>query len=83
MTAASIKANGTSQADVTVSRSVYAATIPAAFFHNHQLIAFYRRLVAAGKPPKLALIACARKLVIYANTVLARGTPWAKQNAPA
>ena len=64
-------------------RSVYAATIPAAFFHNHQLIAFYRRLVAAGKPPKLALIACARKLVIYANTVLARGTPWAKQNAPA
>jgi len=64
-------------------RSVYAATIPAAFFHNHQLIAFYRRLVAAGKPPKLALIACARKLVIYANTVLARGTPWARQNAPA
>jgi transposase len=64
-------------------RSVYAATLPAAFFHNHQLIAFYRRLVAAGKPPKLALIACARKLVIYANTVLARGTPWEKQNAPA
>lgn len=64
-------------------RSVYAATIPAAFFHNHQLIAFYRRLVAAGKPPKLALIACARKLVVYANTVLARGTPWEKQNAPA
>ena len=64
-------------------RSVYAATIPAAFFHNHQLIAFYRRLVAAGKPPKLALIACARKLVIYANTVLARATPWARQNAPA
>jgi transposase len=64
-------------------RSVYAATIPAAFFHNHQLIAFYRRLVAAGKPPKLALIACARKLVIFANTVLARGTPWQKHNAPA
>ena len=64
-------------------RSIYAATIPAAFFHNHQLIAFYRRLVAAGKPPKLALIACARKLVIFANTVLARGTPWAKQSVPA
>jgi len=64
-------------------RSVYAATLPAAFFHNHQLIAFYRRLFAAGKPPKLALIACARKLVIYANTVLARGTPWQKQTTQA
>ena len=62
-------------------RSVYAATIPAAFFHNHQLVALYRRLVAAGKPKKLALIACARKLVIFANTVLARGTPWQKQTA--
>ena len=64
-------------------RSIYAATIPAAFFHNEQLIALYRRLTAAGKPPKLALIACARKLVIFANTVLARGTPWIKNNAPA
>ena len=62
-------------------RSIYAATIPATFFHNHQLTTFYKRLVATGKPPKLALIACARKLVIFANTVLARGTPWAKQNA--
>lgn len=64
-------------------RSIYAATLPAAFFHNHQLVAFYRRLIAAGKPPKLALIACARKLVVFANTVLARGTPWQKHNAPA
>lgn len=64
-------------------RSVYAAALPAAFFHNHQIMAFYKRLVAAGKPPKLALIACARKLVIYANTVLARGTPWATQCGPA
>ncbi|TXN56019.1 IS110 family transposase, partial [Methylobacterium sp. WL18] len=28
------------------------------------------------KTHKQALIACARKLLIYANTVLARGTPW-------
>lgn len=64
-------------------RSVYAATIPAAHFHNHQLIALYRRLVAAGKPRKLALIACARKLIIFANTVLARGTPWTTEHAQA
>lgn len=59
-------------------RSLYAATLPAAFFHNPELTAFYKRLIAAGKPPKLALIACARKLLIFANTVLARGTPWQK-----
>ena len=64
-------------------RSVYAATIPAAYFHNHQLVAFQRRLVEAGKSPKLALIACARKLIVFANAVLARGTPWQKQTARA
>jgi transposase len=61
--------------------SVYAAALSAAFFHNPQLKTFYRRLIDAGKPHKSALIACVRKLVIYANTVLARGTPWVKCNA--
>lgn len=63
--------------------SVYAAALPAAFFHNAHLVALYRRLVNAGKPHKVALIACVRKLLIYANSVLARGTPWTKSNAPA
>jgi transposase len=54
-------------------KSLYSA----AFFHNPQLIALYRRLTKAGKPHKVALVACARKLIIFANTVLARGTPWA------
>jgi transposase len=57
-------------------RSLYAAAVPAVFFWNPQLKAFYRRLIAAGKPPKLALVACARKLLIYANTVVQRGQPW-------
>jgi len=57
-------------------KSVYAAALPAAFHWNPQVIALYKRLVAAGKPHKLALVACARKLVVYVNTVLARGTPW-------
>jgi transposase len=57
-------------------KSVYAAALPGAFRWNKQLIALYQRLLAAGKPHKVALVACARKLVIYANTVLARGTPW-------
>jgi len=40
---------------------------------------FYRCLIAAGKPHNLALTACARKLIIYANTVVLRGTPWTER----
>lgn len=57
-------------------RSLYAATLPAAFHWNTPLKAFYARLIAAGKGHKVALVACARKLLIFANTVVARGTPW-------
>lgn len=57
-------------------RSLYAAALPAAFHWNGALIALYKRLTAAAKPHKVALVACARKLIIYANTVLERGSPW-------
>jgi transposase len=57
-------------------RSLYAAALPAAFHWNDALIALYRRLRAAGKAHKMALVACARKLIIYANKVIERGTPW-------
>jgi len=56
--------------------SLYAAALPAAFFWNPQLITFYKRLRANGKTHKMALVACARKLLIFINTVLARATPW-------
>ncbi len=56
--------------------SLYAAALPAAFRWNPQLIALYQRLRAAGKEHKAALVACARKLLIYVNTVVERGTPW-------
>ena len=56
--------------------SLYAASLPAAFHWNPQLIALYRRLIAKGKAHKAALVACARKLLIFVNTVVARGTPW-------
>ena len=61
--------------------SLYAAALPAAFRWNPALMAMYARLVKAGKKHKVALIACARKLLIYANTVVARGTPWVKDAA--
>jgi len=57
-------------------KALYSAALAAAFHWNPQLIAVYKRLIAAGKPHKLALIACARKLLIFVNTVVARDTPW-------
>lgn len=57
-------------------RACYTAALPAAFRWNPALMALYRRLTGQGKPHKVALVACARKLIIYANTVVARGTPW-------
>lgn len=59
--------------------ALFAAAFPASFHWNPQLIAFYGRLTRAGKEHKRALIACARKLLIFANTVVARGTPWQKK----
>jgi transposase len=56
--------------------SLFAAALPAAFRWNTALISLYARLTAKGKAHKAALVACARKLLIYANTVVARGTPW-------
>lgn len=57
-------------------KSLYAAALPAAFKWNKALVDLYGRLKAAGKAHKLALVACARKLLIFANTVLARGSKW-------
>jgi transposase len=55
--------------------SLFAAALAARQW-NPALGAFYDRLTKAGKPYHLAMIACVRKLVIFANTVLARNQPW-------
>jgi len=62
-------------------KALYTAALPAAFHWNPQLIAIYERLIASGKPHKVALVACARKLLIFVNTVVARGTPWVPRTA--
>jgi len=62
-------------------RSLFAAALPAAFHWNKALVALYARLKARGKAHNSALIACARKLLIYANTVVQRGTPWTEKVA--
>lgn len=65
-----------------VRTSLYAAALPAVFHHNPKLGEFYRRLVSAGKHHRCALVAAARKLLVYANAVVERGTPWVKSPAP-
>ena len=43
---------------------------------NPQLRPFYDRLIAAGKPKKVALIACARKLLTIVNAMVRDNRPW-------
>jgi len=42
--------------------------------------AFYTRLRETGKPPKVALVACMRKLLTILNAIAASGTPWSAPN---
>ena len=57
-------------------RSVlYMATIAAVRF-NPQLQRMYQRLLSRGKLKKVALIACARKLVTILNAIMKTNTPW-------
>ena len=44
--------------------------------HNPVIRAFYQRLLAAGKPKKVALTACMRKLLVILNAMLEHHTPW-------
>ncbi len=43
---------------------------------NPTIRAFYERLRAAGKLPKVALVACMRKLLTVLNAMLRDTTPW-------
>jgi transposase len=55
--------------------AIYMAALTASQ-HNPVLKAFYRRLLAAGKPKMVALIAVARKLLVILNAVIRDKTPW-------
>ena len=43
---------------------------------NPLLADFYRRLLAAGKPKKVALVALMRKLLTILNAILRDQKPW-------
>ena len=58
-----------------VRRVLYLATLSATRF-NPVIAAFYQRLLAAGKPKKLALTACMRKLLTLLTAMLRDGRCW-------
>lgn len=58
-----------------IRRVLYMATLTAAR-HNPAIKAFYDRLKAAGKLPKVALVACMRKLLTTLNAMVKTNKPW-------
>lgn len=51
--------------------------------HNPVLKSFYQRLRTAGKPAKVALVACMRKLLTILNVMVRENTPWRPRPATA
>ena len=52
------------------------AAVAAVRAGNPAVAGFYGRLRTAGKPAKVALTACVRKLVVTLNAMLRTGTAW-------
>jgi transposase len=63
-----------------VRTALYMAAVSAARF-NPTLKAFYDRLIANGKKPKLALTAVMRKLVVLANSLVRENRLWEPRHA--
>lgn len=53
-----------------VRRVLYMATLGAIRGQNPAIVAMYKRLKAAGKPGKVAIVACMRKLLVILNAML-------------
>ncbi|GAB6175587.1 IS110 family transposase [Desulfobaculum senezii] len=60
---------------IKVRSALYMSAISATVW-NPAIRAFYQRLCDAGKPKKVALTACARKLLVICNAILRTGKPW-------
>lgn len=58
-----------------VRSALYMAAV-AAIAHNPTIRAFYERLKAAGKPPKVALTACMRKMLVTLNAMARSNQPF-------
>jgi transposase len=59
----------------SVRTALYMPTLTA-IRHNPALQAFYRRLIGRGRPAKVAITACMRKLLVILNAILRDHRPW-------
>jgi transposase len=59
--------------------TLYMATLTGTRF-NSVLKAFYERLMAQGKPHKVAMIACIRKLLTILNAMVKRNSRWKEES---
>jgi transposase len=64
----------------SVRHALYMATLTA-IRCSPTVRAFYDRLIAAGKPAKVAHVACMRKLLVRLNAMVRTGTTW-MEDAP-
>lgn len=67
---------------VGVRNTLYMATL-AATKANPVIAEHYRKLIASGKPAKVALVACMRKLLIRLNAMVRDNLPWSLSHSPA
>lgn len=64
-----------------VRSTLYMAALVASR-HNPVIRTFYQRLLARGKPKKVALVACMHKLLTILNAILRDRSPWQPALAP-
>ncbi len=64
-----------------VRRVLYMAALVGVRY-NPVLKRYYQRLRSRGKPVKVALVACMRKLLVILNAILRDGQPWRSSLAP-
>ncbi len=63
-------------------RAVLYMSALVAAHRNPVIRAFYRRLLAMGKPKKVALVACMRKLLTILNAMMRTNTMWQDTRQP-
>ncbi len=66
---------GRAEVRAALYMGVYMGALVAAR-RNPAVKEFYERLLAAGKPKKVALVACMHKLLVTLNAVLKHRSPW-------
>ena len=59
-----------------IRSSLFMPILGAATRHNNRLKRFYHKLIENGKCKKVALTACMRKIIVWANFMIANNLSW-------